>query len=147
MHNNEKIGVIGELHPRFAKAHDCQGTIALEIDLKTLINDKKELNYHPINKFPSISRDLALDLAIVVKKEVSSDTIYNLIKQTGKQAVTSIKLFDVYTGENVADDEKSLAFNITFEDATKTLETQEVDKLVDRIVKRLERECNAKLRA
>ena len=143
MHNNEKIGVIGELHPRFAKEHDCQGTIALEIDLKTLINDKKELNYHPINKFPSISRDLA----IVVKKDVSSDTIYNLIKQTGKQAVTSIKLFDVYTGENVADDEKSLAFNITFEDATKTLETQEVDKLVDRIVKRLERECNAKLRA
>ena len=143
MHNNEKIGVIGELHPRFAKAHDCQGTIALEIDLKTLINDKKELNYHPINKFPSISRDLA----IVVKKEVSSDTIYNLIKQTGKQAVTSIKLFDVYTGENVAADEKSLAFDITFEDSTKTLETQEVDKLVDRIVKRLEREVNAKLRA
>ncbi|MCR5647673.1 MAG: phenylalanine--tRNA ligase subunit beta [Acholeplasmatales bacterium] len=143
MHNNEKIGVIGELHPRFAKAHDCQGTIALEIDLKTLINDKKELNYHPINKFPSISRDLAL----VVKKDVAADTILNLIKQTGKQAVTSIKIFDVYTGENVADDEKSLAFNITFEDATKTLETQEVDKLVDRIVKRLERECNAKLRA
>jgi phenylalanyl-tRNA synthetase beta chain len=143
MHNNEKIGVIGELHPRFAKAHDCQGTIALEIDLKTLINDKKELNYHPINKFPSISRDLA----IVVKKDISSDTIYNLIKQTGKHTVTGIKLFDVYTGENVASDEKSLAFNITFEDSTKTLETEEVDKLVDRIVKRLEREVNAKLRA
>ena len=143
LHNGEKIGVIGELHPRFAKEHDCQGTIALEIDLKTLINDKKELNYHPINKFPSISRDLA----IVVKKDISSDTIYNLIKQTGKHTVTGIKLFDVYTGENVASDEKSLAFNITFEDSTKTLETEEVDKLVDRIVKRLEREVNAKLRA
>lgn len=143
IHNNEVIGVIGELHPRFAKEHDVEGTIALEIDLKTLINDEPEFKYHSINKFPSISRDLAL----VVKKDVEANTILTLIKQTGKQWITNIKLFDVYTGENVGSDEKSLAFNITFEDSTKTMETEEVDKLVDKIIKRLEREVNAKLRA
>ncbi|MBQ9520324.1 MAG: phenylalanine--tRNA ligase subunit beta [Acholeplasmatales bacterium] len=142
IHNNEKIGVIGELHPRFAKEHDCQGTIALEIDLKTLINDKKELKYHPINKFPSITRDLA----IVVKKDISSDQVLSLIKQTGRKYISDISLFDVYEGENIGSDEKSLAFSITFEDSTKTLETEEIDKAVNQILNRLDRELKARLR-
>ena len=70
----------------------------------------------------------------------------NLIKQTGRKYLTDIKLFDVYTGENVGEDEKSLAFTMIFEDATKTLETQDVDKIINSIVNRLSRELGAKLR-
>lgn len=142
MHAGKRIGVIGELHPRFAKQHDVSGTIALEIDLTDLITDKQELKYQSINKFPTISRDLA----IVVKKDVPSESIYNLIKQTGKSSITNIELFDVYTGENVEADEKSLAYNITFEDTTKTMEAEDVDKIVKKIVTRIERELGGKLR-
>ena len=142
-HKGNKIGFIGELHPKFAKEHDCQNTIVLEINLHDLINDNNELKYKSINKFPSITRDLA----IVVKKDVSQDTVYTLIKQTGKKYITDIQLFDVYEGENIASDEKSLAYKLKFEDSTKTLEAEEVDKAVEQILNRLAKEINAKLRS
>ena len=141
-HGKNRIGIIGELHPRFAKDHDCKGTVALEIDLTDLINENNGLKYESINKFPSVTRDIA----IVVKQDISADMVLNVIKNTGKKSISNIKLFDLYTGENVGSDEKSLAFSITFEDKTKTLETKEVDELVERILNKLSKELNARLR-
>lgn len=142
MHNGVQIGVIGELHPKYAKEIGAQGTIALELDLKTIITEESNFKYHPINKFPSISRDLA----IVCDKNIASSEIVKLVKQTGKKTLTSVEIFDVYTGEGIGENEKSIAFNMIFEDSTKTLEAQEVDKIVESILKRLEREINARLR-
>ena len=142
MHNGKQIGVLGELHPKFAKAHDVLGTVAFEMDLHDIINEDNGLKYHPINKFPSITRDLA----IVVKREVSAEEIVTLVKQTARKYLTKIDIFDVYTGENVLNDEKSIAFSMTFEDPTKTLEAQEVDKVIQQVLNRLEREIGAKLR-
>lgn len=142
MHNGKMIGLIGQMHPKFAKDMAIGNTVALEILLDDILVEENGLKYHPINKFPTITRDLA----IVCKKDIPADTILKLIKQTGKKTLTSLELFDVYTGENVAEDEKSLAFKLKFEDPTKTLETAEVDKLVSQILNRLDREIGAKLR-
>ena len=141
IHKNKVIGVIGELHPKFAKEKGVSGTIALEIDMTDLINEENGLKYQSINKYPLVSRDLA----IVVNKDVLADSVLNSIKRACKN-ITSVELFDVYTGENVGENEKSLAFNITFEDRTKTLENQEIDEFVDVILKRLDKEFNARLR-
>lgn len=142
MHNGKQIGVLGELHPKFAKAHDCVGTVAFEMDLADIINENNGLKYKPINKFPSITRDLA----IVVKKDISAENVLALVKQTARKYLTKIDIFDVYTGENVGSDEKSIAFTMTFEDPTKTLEASEVDKVISQILNRLDREIGAKLR-
>ena len=142
MHNGKQIGVLGELHPKFAKDHDVSGTVAFEMDLYDLIHEDNGLKYKPINKFPSITRDLA----IVVDKSVSADQILTLVKQTGKKYLTKVDIFDVYTGENVKENEKSIAFTMTFEDSTKTLEAEEIDKVIKQILNRLEKELNAKLR-
>ncbi len=142
MHNGKMIGLIGQMHPKFAKDMAIGNTVAVEILLDDILVEENVLKYHPINKFPTITRDLA----IVCKKDIPADTILKLIKQTGKKTLTSLELFDVYTGENVAEDEKSLAFKLKFEDPTKTLETAEVDKLVSQILNRLDREIGAKLR-
>lgn len=142
MHNGKQIGVLGELHPKFAKAHDVAGTVAFEMDLTELLNENNGLKYHPINKFPSVTRDLA----IVVKKDVSAEQILTLVKQTARKYLTNIDIFDVYTGENVGSDEKSIAFTMTFEDPTKTLATEEVDKVISQVLNRLDREIGAKLR-
>ena len=142
IHKNKRIGVIGELHPRFAKDRGVQGTIALEIDMTDLITEENGLKYQSINKYPLVTRDLA----VVVKKNVLADSVLNAIKKAVKSNITSVELFDVYTGENVGGDEKSLAFNITFEDRNKTLETSEVDQFVETILKKLEKEFNARLR-
>jgi phenylalanyl-tRNA synthetase beta chain len=86
------------------------------------------------------------DLAIVVKKDVLADNVLNAIKKACRSNITNVELFDVYTGENVASDEKSLAFNITFEDRNKTLEAEEVEGFVQAILKKLEKDFNARLR-
>ena len=142
IHKNKRIGVIGELHPKFAKDMGVQGTIALEIDMTDLINEENGLKYQSINKYPSVMRDLA----IVVKKDVLADNVLNAIKKACRSNITNVELFDVYTGENVAADEKSLAFNITFEDRNKTLEAEEVEGFVQAILKKLEKDFNARLR-
>ncbi|MCR5231413.1 MAG: phenylalanine--tRNA ligase subunit beta [Acholeplasmatales bacterium] len=142
IHNGKMVGFLGELHPKFAKENDVSGTVAFEMDLAELISEDNGLKYKPINKFPSIQRDLA----IVVNKNVSAEEILTLVRQTGKKYLTKVEVFDVYTGENVKEDEKSIAFTMTFEDSTKTLEAEEIDKVINQILNRLDRELNAKLR-
>ena len=142
MHRNQEIGYIGELHPKFAKDHDVVGTIACEIDITPIITEENKFKYHSINKFPTITRDLA----IVVKRDVLADSVKESIMKSARGHLTDIKLFDVYTGENVKEDEKSLAFSLVFEDYTKTLETEEVDEFVKNILAKLEKDFNARLR-
>lgn len=142
IHNNRLIGVLGQMHPKFSRNMGIGNTVAMEISLEEILPEEKSFVYKPINRFPSITRDLA----IVCRKDIPAEDIQALIRQTGKKILTGIELFDVYTGENVDKDEKSLAFKLTFEDSTKTLEAQDVDKVVKSILNRLEFVYHARLR-
>lgn len=142
IHNGHRIGIIGEIHPKVQKELGVEGCVALEISLKDLVTEQLTLKYKSINKFPSIQRDLA----IVCDKSINAYDIQRVIEKSSKKYLSNISLFDVYTGENVGKDEKSLAFKLTFEDSTKTLETQEVDNVVKNILDHLAKEYNARLR-
>ncbi|MBD5390491.1 phenylalanine--tRNA ligase subunit beta [bacterium] len=142
LYKDKMIGVLGQLHPKFSKDMGIGTTVALELSLEDILSEERAFQYQPINKFPSIVRDLA----IVCNKDIPAKEIEKLIKQTGKKTLTRIELFDVYTGENVKENEKSLAFKLTFEDSTKTLETEDVDKIIQSILNRLEYVYQAKLR-
>ena len=86
-------------------------------------------------------------MAFVVKKEVTALEIMNVIKKSGGRLLTNIDIFDVYTGENVLEDEKSIAFKLTFADPTRTLEEDEVMSIFNKIINDVEDKCNAKLRS
>ena len=60
--------------------------------------------------------------------------------------LTKIEVFDVYTGENVAENEKSIAYSLTFNDSKKTLTEDEVMKNFNKIIENVEKKCDAKLR-
>ncbi|MDD6388380.1 MAG: phenylalanine--tRNA ligase subunit beta, partial [Bacilli bacterium] len=92
--------------------------------------------------YPSISKDLSF----VMKKDVESKIIKSQIKKSGTRLLTNVSEFDVYIGENVKDDEKSIAYNLTFNDPTRTLNDNEINEIIDRIVKDVEEKCNATLR-
>lgn len=142
VYKNKMIGVLGQMHPKFSKDMGIGTTVALEISLEEILAEEKGFIYRPINKFPAITRDLA----IVCRRDIPAEDISALIRQTGKRILTSVELFDVYTGENVDKDEKSLAFKLTFEDSSKTLEAQDVDKVVKSILNRLDFVYHARLR-
>ena len=98
--------------------------------------------FEPISIYPKVARDLA----IVVDQEVLSDMPTELIYMTGGDAVDSVRLFDVYEGEQVPEGKKSLAYTITYHSATETLTDKAVNALHDKVVKRLNRELGAELR-
>ncbi len=138
----QMIGVIGELHPRFAKEHELNGVVAFEIELEPVLLYHHHFQYKPMNKYPTVTRDLA----VVVKQTVLADDLLNTIRKVGKHHLVGLEVFDVYMGQNIAADEKSLAIKLVFEDTTKTLESADVDRMIQSIVKELAQQYDARLR-
>ncbi len=137
-----KIGFLASLHPEFAKKNDFNETYAFEINLEEVFNITKKFKYEPIPKFPSIERDLA----IVVKDDITADQILDVVKMTARKYLTDIRIFDIYKGEGIAEDEKSIAFKMTFVDKNKTLGSEDIDKVIHSILNRLDFYYKARLR-
>lgn len=134
--SGEVVGIIGKLHPNI-----LDETYILEINLDKL-NKNIDFVYESISKYPTVDRDIA----ILVDKDLLVADILKTIKQTLKKNLNKIELFDVYEGENIANHQRSLAFKLTISDKNKTLDNEEINKLITKVVKRLEFEYKAKLR-
>lgn len=138
-----ELGVIGRLHPRLEKELDLPETFVFTIELDTLLKRKKTINYRMVSRYPMVSRDLA----IVIDQKIEAKRILDLIEQTGRPALRTVEIFDVYQGKGIDDDKKSLAFRLVFSDEKKTMESEDVDKLMKRITKRLAYEVSATVRS
>lgn len=137
--NNDIVGYVGRLHPAVCK----EEVYTFEINLsKVLAKKVGKMKFKEISKFPNIKKDVAF----IVKKDVTSKEIENVIKKVGGSALINIEVFDVYTGENVGNDEKSIAYSLVFNDQKRTLTEEEVMESFNKIIENVEKKCNAKLR-
>lgn len=137
--NNVKIGIIGKVHPSVTK----DDIYVLEINLDKLFTFRvKQMQYKDISKFPGISKDLAF----VVDKKVPASDIMTVIKKEGGKLLKNISIFDVYEGEKIGENERSIAFSLTFEDPNRTLNEEEVMEIFNRIINTVEIKLNAKVR-
>ncbi len=134
------VGYVGQVNPQEFKVE----TYVFELDVNMLLNQKvRIIKYKELNKYPSIKKDLAF----VVKRDIISEEIARLISKTGGHDLVNVEVFDVYEGEHVANDEKSIAYNLTFENKNKTLTDDEVMSSVEKIIEQVEKKFDAKLRA
>lgn len=140
---NDRIGVVGELHPRVARAFDLSDTVYLiELDLeKLLILSPGTRRYLPVPRFPGVTRDVAL----VVDEQVSYHAMESMIR--GFPMVTEVTLFDLYRGEQLAEGKKSFAIRIMYRSPGRTLTDEEVDRTEEQMLGRLQREFGAALRS
>ena len=137
--NADSVGIVGKVHPSICK----EPVFVMEINLDKLLSKKiGKLKYKEISKFPNVKKDVAF----VVNKDVSSKEIETVIKKAGGNTLTKIEVFDVYTGENVAENEKSIAYSLIFNDSKKTLTEDEVMENFNKIIENVEKKCDAKLR-
>ncbi|WP_346354905.1 phenylalanine--tRNA ligase subunit beta [Azotosporobacter soli] len=140
----EEVAWVGELHPLVSERFDIDKRVYLfDIDLDrviTLLTEK--IVYQALPKFPSIQRDLA----IVVKRDIEVQGILTLIKKEGGPLLTEVRLFDVYTGEQIDNRLKSLAISIIFRDPSKTLSESDIEGHYENILVRLEEKYGAELR-
>ncbi len=136
--DNEFVGIIGKIHPLVAK----DDVYAVEINLDKLLAKKtSKLQFKEVSKYPTITKDLAF----VVDRGVQSSEIEAVIKKAGGKLLKNVTLFDLYTGEKVAENEKSLAYSLTFGD-DRTLTEEEVMNLFNKIIENVTEKCKAKLR-
>jgi phenylalanyl-tRNA synthetase beta chain len=141
LRDGQPIGWIGMLHPVPQKALDLPATFVFEIDLDGLDHGRLPA-FTPISKYPAIRRDLA----VVVGRDVPAGDVLACARAAAPANVREVALFDVYTGDNIEAELKSLALSLILQESSHTLTDQEVDQATTRVLDALASELSAKLR-
>ncbi len=148
--NGKYAGFIGALHPdTLEKLNMKSECYVAEIDFSLLIDEaynkneaaKSTMHYTKFSRFPSIQRDLAL----IVKSKVNAADLINTVKSISP-IITDTIVFDVFEGKPINFGYKSIAVRITFTDMEKTLRDDDINPIIDNILKSLEKEHGAVLR-
>ncbi len=144
MYKDNVIGYIGEVHPEVADNYSIkEKTYVSVIDMRYVI-EYADFNakYRGLPKFPAVTRDISL----VMKKSVLAGQVESIIRKKGGKLLEHVELFDVYEGEGIGAENKSLAYSIRFRDAERTLEDKDVNTVMDKIIDALA-ELGAALRS
>ena len=136
--DREDIGIIGRVHPSLKK----DDIYVFEISLNKLMKTIKPIKFKEASKYPMIVKDLAF----VTDKNITSLEIENIIKKSGGRLLTDISVFDVYTGDKLNDNEKSIAYSLTFNDSARTLTEEEVMNVFNKIIADVEKSGLGRLR-
>jgi phenylalanyl-tRNA synthetase beta chain len=116
--------------------------LGAEFDLDILLSVEPVYAIRPVPEFPPVFEDIA----VVVDDVIPAAQVEALIRQTGGKMVASVRLFDVFRGEQIGAGKKSLAYNLTYQADNKTLTDDEVAAIRNKIIQRLQRELGAVLR-
>jgi phenylalanyl-tRNA synthetase beta chain len=139
------IGVFGEVHPAVCERFDVpERTIVFEIGLETLFSSLPDrAKVEELSRFPAVYRDMAL----VVDEGIEAARIEDIIRRAGQPEVESVRLFDVYRGEQVPEGKKSLAYALNLRSHERTLTDEDADAVRNRILTALAERTGAQLRS
>lgn len=130
------VGWLGEIHPLSCKDFDVAAPVtAFELDLEGLLAVSEKMRpYKAISQFPAVS----VDLALVVDESITAERIEQVIVSAGGKMLDTVRLFDVYRDSlRVGKGKKSLAFTLTYRADDRTLATEEVEKVHEKVVRKL----------
>jgi phenylalanyl-tRNA synthetase beta chain len=141
----ESLGIVGEVHPSILDRFDlkAQPVALLELDLPAVLQSQKGIShqFRSLSRYPAATRDLAL----VVPTGVPAAQVQEIVSK--HRLVERVELFDVYSGENISSDSKSLAFHVFFQSHQRTLTAEEVNRALQGLLRTLEQQVGATLRA
>ncbi|MBD1163622.1 phenylalanine--tRNA ligase subunit beta [Pelagibacterales bacterium SAG-MED11] len=139
----------GEIHPNILKKIDIKidALIGFEIFLEHLKFSKKTLNDQKSKFTTSDFQKSERDFAFIVNKNVKAQDLINAISGVDQKLISNIKVFDVYEGENIPDNQKSIAINLTIQSSEKTLNDSDLEKINKLIIETVENKTGAKIRS
>ncbi len=144
--DGKNIGTFGELYPLVRKSFDLpdQPVCVAEFELDVLLDATLASHgYRRISRFPAVREDMA----VVVDEAVPAAQVETVIWNAGGDLLREVRLFDLYRGEQIGAGYKSLAYRLVYQADDRTLADDDAKKIRARIIKALERELSATLRA
>ena len=142
LRNGEEIGRLGMLHPALQSKMDIPGNVFLfQIRLQGL-EEGHIPAYEAVSRYPAIRRDLA----VLVDRDLTWAQVESVARKAAPEIVRDIRIFDVYTGDNIDSSLKSLALSLILQDYSHTLTDEETDRAVEAVLEALGTELSAKLR-
>jgi len=145
----DPVAYFGEIHPNIIKKIDIktEALVGFEIYLDYLKDKKLKLkDLKSQFKFSDYQKS-DRDFAFVVDKHFKAQDLIDIISSIDESLIKSVKIFDVYEGENIPKDKKSIALNVTIQSSEKTLEESDLEKINKLIISTVETKSGAKIRS
>ena len=138
------IGIFGQIHPLVARNYGVDGELyCAELSFDELMNAKgPDPLYAPLPRFPAVTRDIA----VVCGRDVTVGALEKCITRAGGKLLREVSLFDIYQGQGIPEDKKSVAFNLVLRSDEGTITAAQADEEVRDILAALESELGAVLR-
>ena len=142
--NNKEAGIVGKIHPMICESFDIDYDLfVFELSVNVLFDAASDrIIFREVPRFPSSMRDLAL----VVDNEIKAVDVLNAIHSGKIELLQNVRIFDIYSGENIEKGKYSIAINMEFNKISSTLTDKEVDEAVSKVLKVLQDKCKAKIR-
>ena len=106
------------------------------------IRDRNKIAYKELPKYPEVKRDLAL----LLDESVNFADLRRTAFRNGKKLLKKVSLFDVYRGDKIPEGKKQYALSFVLQDLEKTLTDNDVERIMDNLVKAFDREHGSILR-
>ena len=139
----------GEIHPNILKKIDIktESLVGFEIFLDNLKLPKKTLNDQKTKFEVSDYQKSERDFAFIINKDVKAQDLINAVSSVDQKLISNIKVFDVYEGENIPENQKSIAISVTIQSSEKTLNDNDLENINNLIIKTVESKTGAKIRS
>ncbi len=139
----------GEIHPNIIKKIDIktESLLGFEIFLDNLKLPKKTLKDQKTKFEVSDYQKSERDFAFIVNKEVKAQDLINAVSSVDQKLISNIKVFDVYEGENIPENQKSIAISVTIQSSEKTLNDNDLENINNSIIKTVQNKTGAKIRS
>ena len=134
--NNKVAAVLGEVHPSVAATYGIDTRVYVaEVNLDVLYSiNKRKTVYKPLPKFPAVERDFAM----LCDKDIPVGKLEQAIISGGSRLLEKVELFDVYSGSQIPEGKKSVAYSVTLRSAEGTLTDEQIESTCSRIISKLE---------
>ena len=150
--NNKKNQIaanFGEIHPNILKQIDMktESLVGFEIFMDNLKLPEKTLNDLKVKFSFSDYQKSERDFAFIVNKDVNAQDLINSISSIDESLVKNVRVFDVYQGDNIPENQKSIAISVTIQSFEKTLNEADLEQINNLIIKTVENKTGAKIRS
>ena len=143
------LAYFGEIHPAIVKNLDCndKNIFGFEIFLKNIPEPNKKLRQSRKSFQPSDYQKSERDFAFVIDKIFKIGALEKIIREVDENLIQNVKTFDVYEGENISKDKKSVAINVTLQADDKTLSEKDLEEICKNIIDTVSKKTGATIRS